>query len=488
MANEFQAVFSIENATQTDNGLMSKEDKTKLDGLSGDVAIDLATQTTDGLMSKEDKTKLDGISGEAIGNATQIADGLMSKEDKTVLDSLSLHPQELVKSEEGVHGIRYFQGKLQCFDGETWITVGGGASSGYRTMGVRIDFSDSDPQTCITYTDDAAEMEPESAAWDEFFGYKPCLFQNGAVVGYLNKENYAQFEDGTPVDNTSGTAGDIMVEFPRRGLKIEKEGDILTIKVTDDPENAAFDYYAHQRVQERREAFYLGAYKGSLIEDKLYSLSGKTPTAPIGIDEARMKAQSKGEGYELGGYYQLIYLQCMYLMKYRNLNSQMALGRGFVDGNSATTLTGGTDTKGIHFGEPTGKYQMKLFGVEDVWGNILEYIDGVRTDDAHNILTSGGNFSDTDDGYINNGNGGFDGTVEGGYGTVANGTSKTGFIPVEFGGTATTYFCDSVVFQKRGIGRFGGHWRSGDAAGIFHIRIYPKDSADPMVGTRIMYL
>ena len=40
-------------------------------------------------------------------------------------------------------------------------------------------------------------------------------------------------------------------------------------------------------------------------------------------------------------------------------DSQTALGRGYVDGNSAYANTGGTNTKGFMFGETTGKQQMK---------------------------------------------------------------------------------------------------------------------------------
>lgn len=47
------------------------------------VITNVATTTQDGLMSKEDKTRLDGIS-----NATTTKDGLLSKEDKAKLDTL----------------------------------------------------------------------------------------------------------------------------------------------------------------------------------------------------------------------------------------------------------------------------------------------------------------------------------------------------------------------------------------------------------------
>jgi len=54
-------------ATHSANGLMSSEDKTKLDGFGEASTYALkteATQSADGLMSSEDKTKLDGF-GEA---------------------------------------------------------------------------------------------------------------------------------------------------------------------------------------------------------------------------------------------------------------------------------------------------------------------------------------------------------------------------------------------------------------------------------------
>ena len=138
-----------EIATQEKNGLMSKEDKVKLDGLQNYVhpntpqirhvtdeqiakwdsgsSIDVATQEKNGLMSKEDKTKLDGVAAGAnnyvhpndantrhvtdtekatwnakasTNKATQTDDGLMSASDKKKLDGIAtgannyVHPND----------------------------------------------------------------------------------------------------------------------------------------------------------------------------------------------------------------------------------------------------------------------------------------------------------------------------------------------------------------------------------------------------------
>lgn len=75
-------------ATSMEAGLMSPEDKRKLDELSsgGGVTGDVATPDSDGLMSSADKRKLDELTTEV---ATSTSNGLMSSEDKEKLDSLS---------------------------------------------------------------------------------------------------------------------------------------------------------------------------------------------------------------------------------------------------------------------------------------------------------------------------------------------------------------------------------------------------------------
>ena len=109
----------IHNATSTSDGLMSSEDKAKLDAIDlgkiQDRIYDIATQESDGLMSKEDKIKMDGIEDNAnnyihpntpeirhvtdaqitywntkasTAIVTSTTNGLMSKDDKKKLDNI----------------------------------------------------------------------------------------------------------------------------------------------------------------------------------------------------------------------------------------------------------------------------------------------------------------------------------------------------------------------------------------------------------------
>lgn len=89
-----QGVEGLGKASSTIDGLMSKEDKTKLDGLENfdPSVLTEATISKSGIMSAADKTKLDGLKPfdpATLTNATTSKAGLMSPVDKAKLDKLN---------------------------------------------------------------------------------------------------------------------------------------------------------------------------------------------------------------------------------------------------------------------------------------------------------------------------------------------------------------------------------------------------------------
>lgn len=357
----------------------------------------------------------------------------------------------------------------------------------YRVMTVNIDLTNSNPATCCTYADDAVGMTAGSSAWDEFFGHKPCLFKDGVVICYLNPNDFTKDVDGITVDITSGNAGDVMIEFPRRGLTINTVGTTLTVKMTDNPSDENFEYNAHMRGATPKDKFYLGAYKGYGLSSKLRSLSGKIPTVSLTIGQFRTLAQANGIGYEQSAFYQLMFRQGMYLLRNKNLGSQTVVGRGYVDGNSSPIATGGTNTKGANFGETTGKLQMKLFGIEDFWGNVWEYSDGFFTNSTSYMLTATDGFNDLGTNYTNQGQG--TNISSGNYISKPQGTTKTGFIAKEVSGSSTTYFCDYGALIASSIAIFGGDYVDASMAGAFRFfATLPTSFSGANVGARLMYL
>ena len=404
--------------------------------------------------------------------------------------------QMFISSTELEQGVEYYfrvyprnhQNQFQTgIDGSVVTAIPGSA----KLMTAVIDLSDSNPATCVSYADDAANMQAGSAEWDEFFGHYPCLFKDGAEVGKLNPNDFTKFADGSPADITSSAAGDVMIAFPRRGVKITTSGTKVTVSMTNGASEDGFSYLAHQRGETDKDVFYLGVYKGYVQDGKLRSLSGKTPTVKQHINTFRTQAHAQGAGYEQSAFYQLVFRQCMYILKYKNLNSQATIGKGYVWGPSSQTnpvQTGATNTNGMDWGDKSSlTSRMKLFGLEDFWGNVYEFIDGVVSDASRNILTATDNFNDSGSGYTNCGQAASANLS--GFMAAPQGTSQTGFVGKTAGGSATTYFCDQVIVNPSCIVQYGGNWTVADSGGIFMLYLANASSYfHNSIGSRLMYL
>lgn len=349
-----------------------------------------------------------------------------------------------------------------------------------KIYGVVINESNTNPETAVTYTDDAVGFTPmrgnggnfQWGSWEQIFndlGIRPCLLKNGVVQYYLNPNDYTKKIDGTNADITSGNDGDVMVEFPKIYWKMWKTGTNQYVQWSTKEFDGA-KCLAHTVGTVVKDKIYLPAYMGNTINGKLRSLSGKTPTASQTIGAFRTQAQANGSGYQQMAYYPLLMLQVLYIVFFKDRDSQTALGRGYVGGNSSSIVTGGTNTKGMFYGETTGKQQNKFCGIEDFFGNVFYFIDGIFCDASRNILISKQDaFNDTGANYVNLGQGattnlaGYVGTVQGG--------TETGFIAKSTDGSATTKYTDSGYLYAGRLAAFGGYWDDGGSAGAFSLRV-----------------
>ena len=274
----------------------------------------------------------------------------------------------------------------------------------YKVMTVVINEADSNPATCCSYADDAVNMQSGASAnaqWQEFFGYKPCLFKNGRVVGYLNPNDYSKFENGSSADITSGNAGDVMIEFPRRGIRCVKDGDTIRISMTDAPNDPDFKYYAHQRGTVPKDAFYIGAYPGVYTNgeyfvdeyaDTLRSLSGQNmvlasnPTAKW--SNVREQCKNNGDGYESFPYILMVFIQVMYVLQFKNLYSVDMLGLRFIDAEHNTTASDGTEIGHIYY--KTGSANTKgLFFKNEYDDDLDSVVTSTKTFGLEDLLSFG---------------------------------------------------------------------------------------------------
>ena len=370
---------------------------------------------------------------------------------------------------------------------------GTGVPKAYKIMTVKIDLNNSNPATCGSYADDAVYMESgktysATTMWQEFFGYKPCLFKDGKVVGYLNPNDFTKFEDGSTADITSGKAGDVMIQFPRKGVRISKSEKVVTVSMTNDPNDSSFKYYAHQRGSADKDYFYLGVYDGWRDDDdKLRSLSGKSPTIQMALIKARRYGKANGIDYGCMGYYQWLFIQVMYILQFKgNLNSQYTIGTGFVTGTDPNN-SGWANTNGMIYGDTN---VVKLFGIENIWGNGSQVITNVYINNNFYIMTTtDDNITDVSK-YTNRRYFGGSASSAGLF-TDCIGTTETGFIGTygNLNGSTSTYFCDVCSIWENSYPWVGGSFDYGESAGLFCFESqYNFNVTSSKVVARLCYL
>ena len=362
-------------------------------------------------------------------------------------------------------------------------------------MTVIIDLSNSNPDNCGSFADDAVTMPYGKTTdainqWREFFGYKPCLVKDGVVVGYLKANDYRYFEDGGSADITSGSGGDVMVEFPRRGIRVLTDGNSIHVSMTDAEDDPDFVYYAHTRGSVKKDAFYLGCYPASLIGGMLRSLSGKAYGTGKTIGNFRNYAHAHGSGYELMTWYQWMYLQVMYCLQFRGrLDSQTEVGTGTNESTMNSASGGTANTLGLIYGTTSAVNHTKLFGLEDIYSGHFQFVDGCMLDSSGNVLTATDGFNNEGSGYTNRGNVASAGS---GYMNSVVGSSELGFFPTAMDGSSSTYFCDFATLRYGCFMAVGKAFinRNNSEMGIFGMHIDYKSNEGTGWGnssTRLSY-
>lgn len=384
---------------------------------------------------------------------------------------------------------------------------GAGSPQLYKTYGVAIDLHATNPATMCTYTDDAVGMTAGDVSWKATPLYsllKTCILINGAVSAYLNEDNLGLLAGGGASDITT-LGNDVMLEIGGRiGYRITwslESTRILNVKVTNNPNNPEFNYDAFSLDSYNDcDKIYIGVFKGYGSASKLYSSSGKAVPVSQTIDTFRTWARARGAGYQQRTYASIKLMQCLYLIYFKTLNSQSAVGMGYVRSNhTAGVSTGGTNSYGfnseiIKVSNPTymtdQNHQVKCLGLEDFWGNYREFVDGVCSDASRNVLTCrlAKDFVTTGTNYTNNGNGGVTANI-GNYMSRPQGGSNAGFMPQAVAGSDSTYFCDQAALYASRLAVLGGAFNDGADAGAFGLSVN-FDFSFPSVstGARLMYL
>ena len=358
----------------------------------------------------------------------------------------------------------------------------------FAVYGVRIALNNSNPETSVEYIDGATGMASDWDNWKDkriFKDIKPCVLKNGIVQYYLQRDNYTQKEQGGS-STLTGNDGDVMVEFPKIGYKMTNDSNYQYIWVTDNPNAEGFCYLAHSLDSEGDcDKIYIGAYTEGLIT---HSISNHSPSTNLSLEIFRGRTETRGTGYQLLSFYPLTLLQCLYVIIYKNLNSQAALGQGYTSA-SAKANTGATNTKPFCYGNPSsGTEHVKFLGIEDFYGNLYQWVDGLYCDSSYNIKTDYNNFTGTDgSAFRYSQSSGLSSNIWG-YISKIQGTNNIGFVLESASGSSSTYYADYTGLYSGYFGLFGGDWSVGAAAGAFRLYVgYAASASDSNLGCRVVY-
>ena len=314
--------------------------------------------------------------------------------------------------------------------------------------GVRIDKTNSNPLTRVAYIGDSVGFTPMSGgngsfswgSWESVFNdleIKPCVLQNKSVKYYLDPDNFTLKSDGT-ASILDGTDGDVMIEF----------GKTIWYKWTDEGATYTIEF---------SEVHFPGAVKYAFETE---------------------------DGYNQMLYYPLLLTQILFVIFFKSTDSQLSLGRGYVDGNVDYITTGNTNNKGMFYGSSNGAEQMKFLGIEDFWGNKLFWIDGIATNASWELLIGNSNFNDSGSDYLVYQSGISADTA--GYINTVQGGNDRGFIINGSTGSSSTYYADYGVLYSSRVASFGGRRTDGSGAGFAQLRLADSASAvGAYIGARL---
>jgi len=331
--------------------------------------------------------------------------------------------------------------------------------------------------------------------------YTDTLVQNmGQVMVRIKKFWYA-------TDHTAGVYRWFISDTGTETVRNSVNGANLTWKV----------HPAFIRDGVTKDYVYISAYEGyyNATTSKMESKSGVQPTTSKYLHEFRTVAQLRAgvaNKWEIQDYLTTSAIQLLYLIEYGDFDSQTVLSAGICnasydgDHNQAsntghTTALGNASGQVLHTfdhvpnsGDTTG-YAMSYRGIENIYGNIYKYLDGINIKTAHDPWIADHDFSTNycafGPPYVNstatpiNATDGFISDIK------VDATYDYGFLPSAVAGASGAFLSDYYQqIATDGLVSYGGSWADGSGAtGMFRLGLAVAQwSQTPTLGSRLMYI
>lgn len=297
-------------------------------------------------------------------------------------------------------------------------------------------------------------------------------------------------------DKKSAVAGstsqDVMTYVPTWYMNMTNDGTNIDCAFSQAKIDDTWKDYAGSVGTNHIGHFRVGCFAGYVFDQPKYitliSQGNAKPTVNTSITNFITYAKARGTGFDIMTWYQWTYLTALAVLLYKSTNLQAAMAQGYVGGSSVqseTALTFSNDY-GMAGGTSTTQ-QMAFFWIQNLWGNMYQFVGGAKTDSSYKLMTSTGYSSVNDSDFDKKSLGGPSSDISG-YISKVVGTTDAGFFPAECPGAATTYFADYGYVYPSNFPLVGGRYDSGADAGPFRATFsYSATYTGAYIGSRLSY-
>ena len=309
---------------------------------------------------------------------------------------------------------------------------------------------------------------------------------DGTEAYEINKNNYKQKAAG----GTVGTEGNVMVAIPKIYYKVVDNGNgTSTYHFSDVALDADYKCWAHIGIDgQEKDYCYMAAYNGSYVGNKLRSLTGQACMASQTAQEEVKRAVANNPNTSKKNWYtgvlaDRLLIQLLLLLIGKNTNTQEQFGQGRTAGSNSNTINTGTmDNKGLFWGDTGGVNGVKVFGIENFWGNIWQRTAGwINANGSQKVkMTHGTQDGSTVNGYNFDGSGYVSiNTLPSSFWIKTMTRHKFGLLPAAGAGSATTDYADYCWTNNSQVNYalVGGNWDYTTNAGAFFVSLYSTASA-----------
>ena len=357
--------------------------------------------------------------------------------------------------------------------------------------GYDLTVADSNPATRISYPSDVENSSFAKAVmnfgssfsyggWPSTPGQKfmprPCMLKyDGTVAYYLNPNDLTKKVDGSASDVANiNFAGNAMMEWPKIYVKRWESNGVYHFRCSDVKVDSEYECWSnYDKNNKEIPHFYTPIFFGSKDSSgRMRSISGQAnmvnTTAQQEIDAAKLNGANIWYT-EVVADRKLI--NDLLTMMFKSTNLQVTAGMG-VCGASAAIVPGTMNTKGMFWGSNDKTSGVKVFGMENWWGNIFRRIAGwMLVNNEHKVkLTRGTKDGTTVSDYNIDGSG----YLATGAKLTTNGyisamkTEKHGRYPITTSGSDTTFEADYAWYNSGTRYAFvGGNWNRDLICGPF---------------------